>query len=314
VRGLSAGCPEQDIAARALEALRSRQARVVHYDRTQNYDVLMDMGCGGELEVLIEPLSDRSDWAFAARADTLLRERASGVLATLYRAGEPSVSLPRTRHWLWSAGRVSLDEIADGSLTEALAALAPSLPMQHKPTVLRLSSTKGPCEVLVERLLPPNAALLLGVNATAVALARLLGTLGWDATLVDHRDVAAEAPALLQGVARLHCPPEAAATLPADERTFVVAMTHNLERDIAYLRALSDRPLAYLGAVGARRRAARVFEATGLDARRLRMPAGLDIGSETPEEIALAIAAEMVAVANGTGGSALSRIETPIHR
>lgn len=105
-----------------------------------------------------------------------------------------------------------------------------------------------------------------------------------------------------------------ASTLALDARSFAVVMTHNLGQDIAYLRALRDTPLAYLGAVGARQRAATLMEATGRTQNRLRAPAGLDIGSEIPEGIALAIAAEMLGVANGTTGRRLGATREPMHR
>jgi xanthine/CO dehydrogenase XdhC/CoxF family maturation factor len=90
-------------------------------------------------------------------------------------------------------------------------------------------------------------------------------------------------------------------------------MTHKLETDIAYLVALRDEPVAYLGAIGSRSRVAQIHETTGLGVDRLRAPAGLDVGSETPEEIALAIAAEIVAATNGRRGGVLSAVDSPIH-
>lgn len=313
VRGLSAGCPEQDIAMRARDAMRDGAARVLRYDRDHNGDVLLEMGCAGELEVLVEPFASAHDWQFARAVDELLRSRRSGVLATWY--ARDGRTLTRPAHWLWADGARVLDEIELDAITVALRDTASTLPARHKPSVLALDTQVGAVEVLIERIEPPNAAWIFGVNAGSLALARLLDSLGWQATVVDHREVATEAHDLLTGVNRRWCAREAdAAHLPFDARSFAVLMTHNLERDIAYLQALRDVPLAYLGAVGARRRAAKLFEATGLDASRLRSPCGLDIGSETPEEIALAIAAEMLSVANGTGGRMLSTIDVPIHR
>jgi xanthine dehydrogenase accessory factor len=90
-------------------------------------------------------------------------------------------------------------------------------------------------------------------------------------------------------------------------------MTFNLERDIDYLLALKDAPLAYLGGIGSRERCRKVREATGLAPAKLHAPAGLDIGSETPEEIALAIAAEILASRTGHSGGKLSSSSKPIH-
>lgn len=313
LRGLSAGCPEQDIAARAREAIVADAARIVRYDREHGYDALLEMGCGGELEVLIEPLREAVDWAFAEQVDRVLQARESGVMATLFaRAGH---CLARPRRWLWSPG-LQVDALDDADLSMQLREHAARLPARSAPRVLTLASKQGQAEVLLERLLPPCAALLFGINASALALARVLTQLGWGVRLINHAgdDDSANLP-LPAGAERLHCPPtQVSATLTMDARTFAVVMTHNLERDLDYLRALRDAPLAYLGAVGARRRAAQLIEVAAGSRTPLRSPAGLDIGSETPEEIAIAIAAEMLAVANGTGGGPLCATQAPIHR
>jgi xanthine dehydrogenase accessory factor len=121
-------------------------------------------------------------------------------------------------------------------------------------------------------------------------------------------------PALAAGTRFVRAPAAVLrGTVTLDRRSAVVVMTHNLERDIDYLNALRDAPLGYLGGIGSRARAAKVMQATGLAPPRLRAPAGLDVGSETPEEIALAIAAEILAVTTGHKGGSLSDMDGPIH-
>ncbi|MGQ0701341.1 MAG: XdhC family protein [Panacagrimonas sp.] len=312
VRGLSAGCPEQDIVARAREAIAADAARVVRYDREQGFDTLLEMGCGGELEVLIEPLRTAADCRFAEVIDTCLQARRCGVLATIFSLD--GTCLPRPRRWIGSQ-ELLFDELQDPELSQQVGELAASLTARDKPTTRSFVTKHGRVEALIEHLQPVCAALLFGVNASALALARTLAQLGWTVTLIDHRAERPPNESLPDGVRWLQCPAGQVATaLQFDHRTFAVVMTHNLERDIEYVHALRTAPLAYLGAIGARRRAASMFEATGLRAPQLRAPAGLDIGSETPEEIALAIAAEMLAVANDTSGGALSATREPIHR
>ena len=108
-------------------------------------------------------------------------------------------------------------------------------------------------------------------------------------------------------------PAQISERLAFDTRSFAVVMTHNLGRDIDYLRALGSTPLAYLGSLGSRSRAQRLYEGSGLSPEQLRAPAGLDLGSETPEEIALAISAEILAVTSGRRAESLSRTAGPIH-
>ncbi|MBV8062867.1 MAG: XdhC family protein, partial [Nevskia sp.] len=156
--------------------------------------------------------------------------------------------------------------------------------------------------------------VLVGVNAAALALARIARGLGWDVSLVDHREAAEAPPGLAPGVRLLRAEPgEVAGAVSLDARSFAVVMTHNLERDIEYLRALLPPPLAYLGAIGSRQRAQKLLQGCEAAAPRVRAPAGLDIGSETPEEIALAIAAEILAVTTGRMGTPLSASSGPIH-
>lgn len=169
-------------------------------------------------------------------------------------------------------------------------------------------------EVLIEPVLPPHALVVIGCGAVARALLPLAAALGWQGTLVDpdpERLRQFDAPSSLGLVCAT---PEAlCASLAFDPYTSVVLATHNLAQDIAYLAALRDAPLAYLGALGSRDRAARVGAHAAFDGPALHAPAGLDIGAETPTEIALAIAAEIMAVINRRAGGALCESDGSIH-
>lgn len=309
VRGLSAGCPEADIVQRAHEVIASGHAAIVRYDREHGYDALLELGCGGELEVLIEPLRGSADLRFIEVAAHCAQARRSGMLLTLF--AHDGRCLPQPRRLLW-AERVLLDELDDPRLSDAALSQALARPLSAVD-VIALSTRSGADEVLVEPLSPPPALVLVGVNTTALALAGLGAGLGWQCVLVDHREGDAP-PDMPRGCRLLRATPHTLTQRIAfDARTAVVVMTHNLERDLACLQALRDAPVAYLGALGSRARAARMRDALGEAGARLRAPAGLDIGSETPEEIALAIAAEIQGALNGHGGSPLSASDGPIH-
>jgi xanthine/CO dehydrogenase XdhC/CoxF family maturation factor len=91
----------------------------------------------------------------------------------------------------------------------------------------------------------------------------------------------------------------------------VVVMTHNFNHDQKLLRWLVNQPVGYLGVLGPRHRTDQLLGEMRIDS--LRAPVGLDIGAETPEEVALSIAAEIAAVLRGRDGVALSFREGPIH-
>lgn len=310
VCALSGGCPQRDIVHRALEVLREGRAQRVRYDREHGLDVMMEMGCEGHLEVLIEPLDGARmlEWVPAVRS--WRAERREGFLATAF-AGPDGTPYPVPRRLLWS-GTVRHDALDDPMLRHHLESRLPKLPMQAR--VLELPGTTGPMQVLLQALRPRHRLAVIGSGAGAQALARAGLQLGWQVLLVDvdARVLArCEAP---QAVQRLLATPEhIVPRLAPDRYTSVVVMTHHLLRDTDYLQALKHAPMAYLGALGSRQRAARLRAATGLDAERLHAPAGLDIGSETPDEIALAVSAEILAHLHRREGRSLSRHEGPIH-
>ncbi|WP_273455293.1 XdhC family protein [Nevskia ramosa] len=312
VRGLSGGCPEADIISRAREVIAEGTARIVRYDRESGLDALLELGCGGELEVLIEPLTKARDLDFIDAAADCLAARRSGVLATVYRR-DGAVMNPKPRRMVIDEGRIVVNEFGAGLISGVLADLAlDRLPIA--PSLERFVHGGNAYEVLLEALIPPYALFIVGINAGAVALARIAAVLGWQVTLVDDRDDRAPPDMLPDNVHRVTATPQQIAErLDFDSRSFAVVMTHNLGRDIDYLRALGDAPLAYLGSLGSRQRAARLYAGSGLSAEQLRAPAGLDLGSETPEEIALAISAEILAVTSGRAAESLSQTTGPIH-
>lgn len=317
VRGLSGGCPERDIVAHARAAMACGDARIVRYDREQNFDVMLEMGCGGELEVLIEPLRDAADWQFAEAVDLHLQARDAAVLATVY-ARDGICLQPRPQRLLSARSGTladAYDEIGDTPLRAALHARIAELPPRVRAVSERIDCDGYQYAVQFETLQPPFAAYLFGINATSLALADFLARLGWELTLIDPRAEATDGVALPEGARVAALTPAGVATLTGlDARSFAVVMTHQLEQDIDYVAQLARQPLAYIGAIGARRRVARLTATLPALPPNLYAPAGIDIGAETPEEIALAIATEMLAIANGHEGGLLSRHQLPIHR
>jgi xanthine/CO dehydrogenase XdhC/CoxF family maturation factor len=146
--------------------------------------------------------------------------------------------------------------------------------------------------------------------------------LGWRVTVADPRP-AMPTEARFPGVFALVLGPadELVARASPPAGSLAVVMTHHYLHDVPILHHLLPLPLAYLGLLGPRRRSEKVLadlEAKGIaltaDMRgRLRAPVGLDLGAETPEEVALSIIAEMTAVISGRDGRPLRERDRPIH-
>ncbi|MEW9573639.1 XdhC family protein [Rhodanobacter sp. Si-c] len=301
---LSGGCPQRDIVERARAVIRDGRPLQVTYNAESGLDVLMEMGCGGELEVLIEPIERTSAMPWLAPLDACLRERRPATLATWF-AHDGVTMAPRRA----LADGTQVDTPACDALRTALAR-----PRPDRATVVAVPGTDGRDEVLLEPVQPPHALVVIGSNATSRALLRLAGALGWQTTLVDNdprrldvSDLPARPATCCAEPARL------CETVAFDLQTSVMVVTHSLARDTAYLRALEDVPLAYVGALSSRERAARLLDELEAPEWALHAPAGLDIGANTPEEIALAIVAEILAVQRARAGGPLRVKAGTIH-
>lgn len=160
----------------------------------------------------------------------------------------------------------------------------------------------GSMEFLLEPFLVRPRAFVFGAGHVGQALCRQLCWLGFDVTVADDRpDLMIEDR--LSG-ARLVCeaPPVAAAKMDLPEGAYAVVVNRTHAQDLDTMKVLVRRPLAYLGLMASRKKRREMLEALAADGaspealERVRTPVGLDIGAETPEEIAVAIAAEMIEV------------------
>jgi len=309
VCSLSGGCPENDIIARAKKVIASDAAEIARYNDESAGDVLFEAGCGGELDVLIEPLTQSVDTRFLDQLARMHMQRAAGFMATVYACGDVALQ-PRPQRLIWN-GAAAWSDIADAALADAILATGTSSAAQSHAYSVRIDTAQGTCDVLFESVRPVPALAIIGANAAAVALARNACALGWKTLLIDQREAP---PGLPDAAYFIKCTP---ATLldkvPLDAHSSALVMTFNIERDCEWLDALARTPLAYLGAIGSRERAERMRAVVARHGAHLHAPAGLDIGAETPEEIALAVSAEILAVLNAREGCSLVGTTTPIH-
>jgi xanthine/CO dehydrogenase XdhC/CoxF family maturation factor len=306
---LSGGCPQRDIALRARQVMDTDQPALVSYGLDSNYDVMIETGCGGELQVLIEPLRLGDDLRFLQAIAELRASRDQGVLVTCYAVDGTPLS-PRPQRLLRGT-RDLWNGIAEQALRQLIERELAATPLGASASSRQVVLGDTTYDLLLEPLGPPHALVIMGDNAGARMLAELSVQLGWQTTLVDPSHSISNPP---NGAQSIVAPPTSlSAQLAFDDMTSAVVMTHRLERDMAYLDALLKTPVSYVGVIGSRQRAAQIRAAFPQANGRLHVPAGLDVGSETPQEIALAIAAEILALRNGRQGGSLSHSPHPIH-
>ncbi len=174
--------------------------------------------------------------------------------------------------------------------------------------------------VFVQSFAPPPRMYVFGAIDFASAVARIGKFMGYRVTVCDARAVFATRdrfPSADEIV--VAWPDEFLKTAPVDTRTVICVLTHDPKFDVPVLKEALKTPAGYIGAMGSRRthnnRSARLKEEGVSDEElaRISSPVGLDIGARTPEETAVAIAGEIVALRTGHPGGRLSERSGPIH-
>lgn len=231
---------------------------------------------------------------------------------------EPGDGEP-TRDSRGSLGSEALNRAADRALDEALDRPRLSPRASEAGTVrIRTEGSDGEVRLFLERTRPAPGLLIVGAGHLAVPLHAQGHLLGFRVTVVDDRPEFAEPVRFPRAdrVARIDFSDPFATILPA-HRTHVVLVTRGHRYDFECLRRLltDPRPTRYIGMIGSRRRVRATFHQLledGIPRERLdaiRAPVGLDLGAETPEEIAVAVAAEWVVLGRGGSGRPLVEIE-----
>ena len=164
----------------------------------------------------------------------------------------------------------------------------------------------GQMEVFIEPIEPPPAVYVIGAGHVGYYLGQFAHEAGFMVHVVDDRDAFANRERFPQAVEVVvdDIPAWlAAADLPAS--AYVVIVTRGHRHDLDALRAVIDRDLRYVGLIGSRAKVARVYDALAGEGvaparvERVHAPIGLDIGAVTPQEIAVSILAELIAVRRG---------------
>jgi xanthine dehydrogenase accessory factor len=175
-------------------------------------------------------------------------------------------------------------------------------------------------EVFIESFSPPPRMYVFGAIDFTAAVARIGKFLGYRVTVCDARERFAT-PARFPDADEIvvQWPDEFLKDAVVDRRTVICGLTHDPKFDVRLLKAALATPAGYIGAMGSRRtheercRQLREEGASDTDIARIAGPIGLDIGARSPEEVAVSIAAEIIALRTGAAGSRLVESSGPVH-
>jgi xanthine/CO dehydrogenase XdhC/CoxF family maturation factor len=319
IGAVSGGCLEGELCRRAHWWTSQSPAVLKTFDTsTQEDNEGFGLGCGGAIDLLLERLPPQPAEETHARE---MHSRETHPLLAQQRVNQsrqPS-ALAVLVHATESCGlevgeRFTLENTHHRPEIAALLRRCVKLGYSFAQE-LREGPHAG-CRFFVESLTPPVQLLVCGAGTDAQPLVAQAAALGWTVLVMDQRADFARASRFPEAERAIVA--KDAATfdeLRLDARTAAIVMSHSFAQDTFFLESLLAQPLGYVGVLGSRRRTLDLLARLGRDAMppELHAPAGLDIGAETPEQIALSILSEVQATFTGRPGGALRERDGSIH-
>lgn len=333
IGSLSGGCVESAVIETASQVLAEPFATIEHFGFADPDGIEIGLTCGGEMEVFVEKLSAADLPALNRLAQAVAEGTPAAWATTLTQTparylavGEPAVGNSAVGEPAIGAPRQPFYRL-DGDIADLLSTgRSGIIGIDDCENDDHADSPRARPRTFVQTLAPRSRLILVGANDFVRALAELGATLGYQVSVVDARPVFAT-PARFPAADEVIVEwpdrylEREIATGNTSATTCVCVMTHDAKFDVPTLRiALAAKEIGFVGALGSRRTVAERktrLQAAGVgptEMARLRSPLGLDLGGHTPAEVAVSIAAQLIADRHDASGESLTLRSGPIHR
>ncbi|WP_420580826.1 XdhC family protein [Reichenbachiella sp.] len=321
VGSISGGCLEGDALRKARQVILSGESRTVTYDTSNDEDnqLGIGLGCNGIIDILIEPIDSESESNPITQLEAFLEYENVGAHAVVFESATNKISV---------GTKVSFNDKRklEGSnilLKEQLISDLELVVENQKPIIKEYAIENKSIKVFLELIQPGIDLLIFGGGFDAKPVTELAHVLGWNVRVTDEcvaHLVPINFPLAneLQSCKREFVDQEIKIT----PFTAVVLMSHNLKYDEEVMRQIIGSDAPYIGILGPKKRADKIFktlkdkfqiEITTDQMDRIHAPIGLDIGAETPDEIAVSIISEIQAKFSNRSGGFIKYRTGPIH-
>ena len=320
---ISGGCLEGDALRKAVFCIHTQIPKLVVYDTSDEEDATIgiQLGCSGIIQVLFEPIDENDPLNPIELLKIAIHKRQNTVLVTLY--------APQIKKGDTVGTSMLLEDSGEFHNNSSFQFLPETLIQDIKETLtIKKSSFKSynlndhTFNAFLSFISPPISLIIVGAGNDAIPLQSIAETLGWEVTIVDGRHTYAKIERFSSACQIIVSKPEKVLQqIPIDEKSVFVLMTHNYNYDYAILKALLDKNVTYIGALGPKKKLDNMI--TDLKAENIFLnerqknilygPVGLELGAETPAEIALSITAEIMSVMHNKKGGSLRNLLTEIH-
>lgn len=314
---ISGGCLEGDALRKARQVMLDGKPMVVRYDTMDDEanSLGVGLGCNGIIDVFIEPIDPTDPMNPIALLQDFARLRDRRVIATVCQSVAEKSDIRVGTRFVYKG--VSVDDTPSWLLPDM------ALVMQMGKPMMAIQSIAGDfLHVFIERVDPGIELIIFGAGYDTIPLTRLATEIGWRVTVTEDCIAHLSPKRFPEATCLLYADADAVTDkLTFTDQTAAVLMSHNYTYDLAVLTSLLSTNVPYIGVLGPRKRYEKMQHQwnrehlyfTPSSLTRIHSPIGLDLGAETPDEIALSILGEIKAFFSQRTGGFLTERPGPIH-
>ena len=320
---ISGGCLEGDAMRKALHVINEQVPALVTYDTMDEDDATIGigLGCNGIIKILIEPIDYESINHPIELLEKVVSKRQNAVITTFFTLQHKKQPNAGTLLFIDEKSEIIGNNFVDIQ-SDLLKIESQSVRKLAKNTWINLEVNGEKMTAFLEFVPPAISLVIVGAGNDVFPLVEMADVLGWDTTVIDGRANYAKRERFAKACDVLIAKPEEVVkNIKIDNFTFFALMTHNYNYDKALLYELCQHNARYIAMLGPKKKLERMLLEYNDEARPLidaqlatiHSPAGLDIGAETSEEIALSILAEIKAFIGKKHGTSLKDKKAGIH-
>lgn len=271
---ISGGCVEADIIEHGKKVIETGETKLLSYDLQDNGDDIwgLGVGCNGSMEIFLELYDPDSSNDKAEVIEKMFSPHKKICVSTIIQSNEDSL--------LGTKSFIALEKINE--------------------TVDKGLHDQGNNKIFIEMIEPTPKLLLFGSGPDAVPVVEMIKKLDWYVTIVDHRPDFITKEKFPLADKRICSVKGKMPDLILDENTYTLVMSHHFLQDQLAVEYLLESNVPYIGILGPKKRTSLLFKPLTTkktqNTNRIFNPVGLNIGAQTPEEIALSITAELINV------------------
>ena len=314
--GISGGCLEGDTLKRSQLAILKQEPAIITYDTSKELEIGIGLGCNGIIDVLLSPLSPGSE--ILTNLEKCASERRTHIMVTITASNLKEDAFKLGRSFYYDTDKKVLEGMEPNEIKNFILSKIDRVLEEGKSRSFNYTLDDGLLNFHVEFIPAQYHLAIYGDNYDVYPLIQLAGLLDWEISLVGNiQKLKKEHLIKVKNIYPKNLPERP----KIDKRTAVVLMSHDFKTDLKNLKNTIESTALYIACLGPKKRFDKIknnFTEGGnplseQDLLRIHAPCGLEIGADSPEEIALSICSEIMSSFTGKEGGMLRNKTNPIH-